>query len=290
MTPFRQQTTISQPVAISGFGFWSGDNVNVEFRPAQVHSGIVFVRSDLTGQPRIPAVLQNRITGPRRTTLAYNGAQVEMVEHLLAALAGLQIDNCEVHLDSAEVPGLDGSSNPFVEALRSADIVRLPAVRSVMIVREPVRIQAGDSWIEAKPLFSRQFRINYHLHYPMAPAIGQQAFSVDVTPQSFVDELAPARTFLLESEANQLQAQGLGQRVSFTDVLVFDSDGPIKNALRYSNECVRHKMLDIVGDFALSGRDWIGEITAFRTGHELNAQLVSVIAKQNRNLENRYSA
>lgn len=290
MTPFRQQTTISKPVSISGFGFWSGKNVNIEFRSAQVHTGIVFVRSDLPGKPRIQAVLENRIPGPRRTTLSRNGAQVEMVEHLLAALSGLQIDNCEVHIDSAEVPGLDGSSNSFVEALRDTDIVRLPAVKSVMLIRESVRIQAEDSWIEARPSTSGQFRINYHLDYPMAPAIGRQDFSLQVTPQSFVDELAPARTFLLETEAAQLQLQGLGQRVTYSDVLVFDSNGPIQNTLRYSNECVRHKMLDIIGDFALSGRDWIGEITASRTGHELNAQLVSLIAKQNRNLENRYYA
>jgi UDP-3-O-acyl N-acetylglucosamine deacetylase len=290
MIPFRQQTTISNPVSISGFGFWSGRNVTIQFRPAQVHSGITFVRSDLPGNPQIPAVLENRIPGPRRTTLSKNGVQVEMVEHLLAALTGLQIDNCEVAIDAPEVPGLDGSSSPFVETLRNTNIVRLSAVKPVMVVREPVRVQRNETWIEAKPLKSPHFKINYLLDYPKAPSIGRQNFSVVVNPQSFVDELAPARTFLLQSEAAQLQQEGLGHRVAYSDVLVFDEQGPIQNTLRFANECVRHKMLDIVGDFALTGRDWIGEITASRSGHELNAHLASLIAKQNRNLENRYSA
>jgi UDP-3-O-acyl N-acetylglucosamine deacetylase len=290
MTLVRQQTTISHPVSISGFGFWSGINVTVEFRPAPVNSGLVFVRDDLPGQPSISAHLRNRIPGPRRTTLSQAGVQIEMVEHLLAALAGLQIDNCEIHLNGAEIPGLDGSSAPFLRTLAGAKIVRQQAMRPVICIKEPIRLEQGESWIEARPISAPITRIHYTLDYPTAPAIGCQQLSIDVNPQSFATELASARTFLLESEAAELQQQGLGHRVSYSDVLVFDVRGPIQNELRFSDECVRHKMLDIVGDFALFGCDWIGEVSANRSGHELNAQMVALIEQQNHNLCHRYSA
>lgn len=213
-----------------------------------------------------------------------------MVEHLLAALAGLQIDNCEIHLNGAEVPGLDGSSAPFVETLAKTQIVRQDAPRPVLRIQERIRLEAGASWIEARPLAEPITRIRYCLDYPNAPAIGSQQFAVDLNPFSFAAELAQARTFLLESEAQQLQQQGLGHRVSYSDVLVFAEHGPIQNNLRFPNECVRHKMLDIVGDFALAGCDWVGEIAANRSGHELNAQMLSLIEQQNNRLCHRHSA
>jgi UDP-3-O-[3-hydroxymyristoyl] N-acetylglucosamine deacetylase len=290
MTFFRQQATISHPVSVSGFGFWSGANVRVEFRPAPVNSGIAFVRRDLPGKPKVEALLRNRIPGPRRTTLSQGGVQIEMVEHLMAALAGLQIDNCEIHLDGAEIPGLDGSSAPFVAALLQTQRVPQATLRAVLTIEAPIRLESGESWIEARPTNVPVTRVNYYLDYPNAPAIGSQQFSLEISPSSFTRELAPARTFLLDSEAAQLQQQGLGQRVSFSDVLVFNEQGPIRNELRYTDECVRHKMLDIVGDFALSGRDWIGEISASRSGHELNAQMIALIEQQNHNLRQLHSA
>src|SRR4051812_35367137 len=142
MHALRKQRTIGQPVAVQGFGFWSGRDVELEFRPAEVDAGIVFVRRDLAGNPRIKALVAYRVETPRRTTLRAAGASVEMVEHVMAALAGLQIDNCEVWVNEAEMPGCDGSSQPFVTALDAAGTVEQSAARSRLVVQNVTRL--GD--------------------------------------------------------------------------------------------------------------------------------------------------
>ena len=144
---FRKQTTIADQISVTGFGFWSGRDVSVTFVPAAANTGVVFVRTDLPGQPRIPAVIQNRVNGPRRTTLVANGSTVEMVEHVLAALAGMKIDNCEIHVDRAEMPGCDGSSLAFTDALAQTDVVELEAERRVIRIEAPIRVGTEDSWI-----------------------------------------------------------------------------------------------------------------------------------------------
>ena len=149
---FRKQTTIARSVSVSGFGFWSGRDITLTFCPAAASTGVVFVRSDLPGKPRIEAIVQNRINGPRRTTLVANGAAVEMVEHVLAALAGLKIDNCEVLVDRAEMPGCDGSSGAFVEALLGVEVVALDALRPVIRVQREIVVGEGESWIKAEPI------------------------------------------------------------------------------------------------------------------------------------------
>ena len=149
--PIRQQSTIARPASVSGFGFWSGQDVTIEFQPAGAHAGIVFIRTDLAGAPRINAQIQNRVPGPRRTTLVDNGCAVEMVEHVMAALAGLQIDNCEVHVNRAEMPGMDGSSISFVESLLTAGREQQGVSKETLVVREPTRVAEGDSWIQANP-------------------------------------------------------------------------------------------------------------------------------------------
>lgn len=285
----RKQNTIGSPVAISGFGFWSGKDVTVQFHPSGENVGLVFVRTDLPGRPRIPALLKNRIPGPRRTTICKDGACVEMVEHVLAALAGLQIDNCEIWIDGSEIPGLDGSCQPFVGALLAAKIVQQNSWRPILNVLQPVRIEAGDCWIEAIPADQSRCRLQYHLDYATA-AIGSQSYTSDLTPRAFIEEVAAARTFLLESEASNLQQQGLGERVTYQDVLVFNEQGAIGNQLRYPDECARHKVLDMVGDFALAGKDLVGEFKASRSGHELNSQLLAALEMQHVLQRNRQSA
>jgi len=289
MDSHRRQNTIGSATTVAGFGFWSGQDVAIEFRPAQEDSGLVFVRADLPRKPRIQALLRNRIPGPRRTTLSRNGICVEMVEHVLAALAGLQIDNCEIWIDGPEVPGLDGSCQPFVEALAQAGVVEQEGWRMVLNVLKPLRVEAGGGWIEAKPAVKQEFRLCYQLNYAIG-AIGSQAFALDINPQSFTSDIAAARTFLLESEASQLQQQGLGKRVTYQDVLVFNEVGAIGNQLRFPDECARHKVLDMVGDFALLGTDLVGEFTASRSGHELNSQMVAALETQNNLSRNRQSA
>lgn len=275
----RNQQTIRRPAAVSGHGYWSGLDVTVEFRPAAVDTGLVFVRRDLAGTPRIPVCIENRCSVPRRTVLAERGVSVDMVEHVLAALAGLHIDNCEVWVDRAEMPGCDGSSQPFVEALLGARIVRQEAVRRQMIIAESIRVEEAQGWICAEPDFG-QLTIAYNLDYPRHPVIGRQSLCIDVRPRTFVEQLASARTFVLKEEADEMRAEGFGKRTRYQDLLVFDERGPIENPLRFPDECVRHKTLDVIGDLALAPFDIVGRITAYRSGHQLNAELVrSLLAR-----------
>jgi UDP-3-O-acyl N-acetylglucosamine deacetylase len=224
---------------------------------------------------RIPALVQNRREAARRTNLAVGRASVEMVEHVLAACAGLQVDNCEIWTDQPEMPGCDGSSLRFVEALLDAGIVDQDAARLERRVGGVVRVGDDNSWAEARPRRESGIRVDYVLDYGPTSAIGVQEMQLDLEPATFAAELASSRTFLLQEEAEWLRRQGLGLRVSYQDVLVFDNWGPLHNSLRSPDECVRHKVLDLVGDLALAGCDFTGHFVAYRSGHRLNAELVS---------------
>lgn len=271
---------------MAGYGYWSGLDVRVEFRPAPPDAGVVFVRSDLRELCRIPAVVGQRVEIPRRTTLAADGAEVEMVEHVMASLAGLQIDNCEVWVDRPEMPGCDGSSLPFVAALSATERVAQPALRETLVVTRTMRVGSDRCWVEASPEPAGALRLHYELDYELESGaqgpIGRQTLDLCLTPQTFCTELAGARTFILQEEAEWLRQQGLGQRVTCHDLLVFDQQGPVGNALRFPDECVRHKTLDLVGDLALAGCDIQGRITAYRSGHRLNAQLIQELLLQER--------
>ena len=275
MSAVSLQQTLACPAVVYGFGYWSGADVRLEFRPAPVDSGIVFVRPDLGGHARIAVRPEHRIDVPRRTNLRQNGAEAAMVEHVLATLAGLQIDNCEVGVDQAEMPGCDGSAAGFAEAILGSGIVaqNKPA-RKFEVVR-PVRIEHGNCWIEASPNRQGRLCIEYRLDYPHDLAIGRQTASIHVTPESFFRELAPCRTFLRIREAEELRAQGLGLRVTPRDLLLFDDERPVQNKLRFPNECARHKALDVLGDLALMGRRIVGNFVAYRSGHRLNAELAA---------------
>ncbi len=256
--------------------------MKLEFHPAAADSGVVFIRTDLPGQPRIKAGITNRVTGPRRTTLVSNGCAVEMVEHVLSALAGMKIDNVEVHVNQAEMPGMDGSSIPFVLALQSAGKIELDAIRATSWVTETIRIGDENSWIELSPTEDQSFELEFLLDYPGHASIGRQAFATRLNIADYCEQIAPARTFVLDTEADQLRANGLGKRVGYQDLLVFDQDGPIENELRFDDECARHKVLDMVGDFALIGTDIVGKFTACKSGHRLNSQVVFELLRQSR--------
>lgn len=277
MRQFRSQATIAAPVSVQGFGFWSGRDVRVELRPAEVDTGIVFVRNDLESPVRIPARVDYRVESPRRTTISRGGVTVELVEHIMAALVGQRIDNCEVVVDAPEIPGLDGSSQKWVDALEMTERVETDCPRSVLRITEPVRVGTEDTWVEARPPEQGGFSAKVRIDYGSESAIGRQTYELEITSKSFREELAGARTFILKEEADWLAAQGLCQRVTCADVLVFSDEGPIDNELRYSNECVRHKMLDLVGDLALAGCDLVGHFVAHCSGHRLNAELVRVL-------------
>jgi len=210
---------------------------------------------------------------PRRSSLEFSGARVEMVEHVMAALGGLQIDNCEISVTAAEMPGCDGSALPFVEALLQAGIIKQSAPRAVRVLTRVVRVEDRNSWFEARPGIANECFMRYLLDYGPDGPIGRQSFGLALTPESFCRELAPCRTFMLKEEAEWLLSQGLGRRTTPRDVFVFDADGPIDNQLRFPDECVRHKLLDMVGDLALCGCDFVGRFSAYRSGHRLNAEM-----------------
>ena len=281
MMALRKQRTISSTVAVEGFGFWSGRDVRLEFRGAEPNTGIVFVRRDMARPARIPARVEYRIEAPRRTVLSHAGGSVEMIEHVMAALAGLGIDNCEVWTDQPEMPGVDGSSLPFTIALESAGIVEQDAVRPRMMVQSVTRLGNDESWLEARPSpngggFSAKFRLDYGSNN----SIGRQTLEMVITPSSFRRELASARTFMLQEEADWLVARGLGTRVTPKSVLVFGPEGVVDNELRFEDECVRHKILDLVGDLALTGVDLVGHVIAHRSGHRLNAEMARTLLNE----------
>lgn len=275
----RPQSTIKQTARVSGKGYWSGTQVDVEFRPTTENQGVTFVRRDLPTHPRIQAYVGNRVKGPRRTTLVEGGHSVEMVEHILAALQGLQIDNCEVWVNQPEMPGCDGSSAYFVEALLGAERLEQQAIKPYLTIDSVIRVGDDSCWIQCEPADSSGLDLTYKLEY-WQPSIGAQHFSLMINPSNFLDELASARTFVLESEAKLMREQGLGKHVGYDEILVFGEDGPIQNSLRFSNECARHKMLDVVGDLALTGVDIHGKLTAFKSGHRLNAMMATALIEQ----------
>lgn len=292
MIPLRHQRTVARPVAVEGFGYWSGEDCRVEFRPAPADTGVVFVLADRADQPpiRLPASPPGREDRPRRTVLKMGDRRVEMIEHVMAALAGLEIDNCEVWVTAEEMPGCDGSALAFVEALDAAGVVVQSAVTRPLVVTRAVRVGDERTWIEAQPTNRGCLSIEFHLDYGPGNAIGRQSFAAEISPEEFRFEIAAARTFVLQAEADALVASGKGTRVSPQDLLIFDRHGPVGNTLRFSDECVRHKLLDVVGDLALAGRPIVGHVIANRSGHQLNAALVEALLAEDQQTAHQRSA
>jgi len=276
--PFpRSQRTLRRPVSVSGFGYWSGRENRVDLRPAAANAGVVFVRVDLAEAVAIPAAVEHRVEASSRTNLSTGAVRVEMVEHLLSALAGLGIDCCLVRVCGEEMPGLDGSALAFVEAIDSAGIEDLESPIDPIVVDSVVRIGDDISWIEASPPSFAGLSVDYELDYGQGP-IGRQKLSLRVTPEVYRTALAAARTFLPAEDAERLRAAGRGLAATTGDLLIFGPDGPIGNTLRWPDECVRHKVLDLVGDLALAGRPIHAHIRACRSGHRLNGALAGCLS------------
>lgn len=273
---YRRQRTIREPAEVRGIGFFTGDDVRLRFLPAGPDEGIAFQRMDCPGTPPIPAVVENTLPRHRRTAIGLGNTSVEMIEHVMAALAGLRIDNCLVQLDGPEPPGLDGSAQEYADRLREAGIVDQDAPRGVLMIRRPVEAaeQEGAGRIAAAPLPQLGLRLRYHLDYGPQSPIPPQTLTLDVTPTSFISVLAFARTFIEASEVEALRAQGYGSRTTARDLLVIGHEGVIDNELRAPDECVRHKLLDCLGDLALLGSDICGSFNAERSGHRLNHEIV----------------
>lgn len=271
--PAEPQTTIADDAVVEGAGYVTGTKVAVRFRPAPADTGLVFVRVDLKGEPRIPARLAHIVDRRLRTTLAIGSVKVEMTEHVLAALSGLRIDNCLIEINGPETPGMDGSALAFTQALDGAGLVALEESRPLEKLTHPIHVAEGDASLAIHPGRDDCLAVTYTLDYPHVRAIGRQTIHLEVTPDIFRREIAPARTFILERDIDALRAQGLGQQTSADDLLVIGEDGVKGNSLRFPDECVRHKILDIIGDLALVGSSLRGHVMGHKSGHRLNALL-----------------
>ena len=269
------QCTIAHPLMLSGIGLHSGRRINLNMRPAEPGTGIVFHRSEGERRVSIEAISANVVDTRLATVLGKGGLTVSTVEHLLAALSALGIDNLHIDIDGPEVPVLDGSASPFVKILQSAGLRPLKRSRKFLSIREPVSLVDGDKGIHLIP--SRFFRITYDISFSH-PCISAQSRAVKVSPETFQKEIAPARTFGFLHEVEMLKANGLALGGSLDNAVVIGKDNILNpEGLRFQDEFVRHKILDCIGDFSLLGYPLLGHIKASKAGHDLNHRMVEKI-------------
>jgi UDP-3-O-[3-hydroxymyristoyl] N-acetylglucosamine deacetylase/3-hydroxyacyl-[acyl-carrier-protein] dehydratase len=276
-----RQRTISREVSLDGPGLFSGERATVTIAPADPDTGILFIREQGEHTARIPALVQNVLKRPRRTCLRNGTLRVETVEHCMAALAGVGVHNAVVRIaggNVGELPSADGSSQPYVQALQDAGPIEQDAPLQPIIIRKPVQVSFGDATLAALPGPTSHLEIIYDFEAP-AP-VGRQVFAFHLGTDDFARQIAPARTFVFEREAHELRSRGMGLHLTPKDLLVISGSGPIDNQYRFENECVRHKILDLIGDLYLAGRPVYGRIVAYRSGHELNHMLVRRLLEQ----------
>lgn len=267
------QATIINPVSYTGIGLHSGKDVTINLLPAPVNTGIVFTRVDLPGAPKVAAKSSNVTAVMRATTLETGDAKVFTVEHLLAAFAALGVDNCEVEISSVEPPVADGSALPFVELVQQAGIRQQDAERILVAITQAHAVRAEDRFITILPYDG--LRITFTSINPH-PQIGIQFGDYEITPEVFTKEIAPARTIGFMHEIEALQAKGLALGGSLENAIVYD-DEKVLTPLRFPDELVRHKILDIIGDLALAGCVR-GHVIAVKSSHALNTELAKKIA------------
>ena len=267
------QKTLSRSARLEGVGLHTGRAVHLEILPAPIDAGVVFVRTDIAGEPRVEACLENLADLPRRTALSRGAAEVCTVEHLLAVFAVLGVRNAEVRIDGPEVPGMDGSSLPFLEAIREAGIEDQSAPVRALSIDEPVAVASGSASVAAYPSEpAGTFEVSYTLDYD-SPLVDTQYLRLTIDEDTFAREIAPARTFVLESEVDALRAAGLGKGATTENTLVLGEAGIIDNQLRFEDEFVRHKILDLIGDLFLAGQPVHASVHAIKSGHDLNSEL-----------------
>lgn len=280
-----KQYTICKPAELQGLGLFTSEPVTVRFHPAPANSGIVFIRTDQGRPVRIAARPENITKRLRRTALRNGTVAVETVEHCLAAIAGMGIDNIEVEISGPELPGGDGSCSVFIAALQQAGIEEQDATRQIFKITEPVTVSEGNAMLAALPAETEGLTILYDLDYSKLGVIGRQVHAMTLTRDEFLEEIAPARTFVLEAEVEQMRAGGYGRHLTFKDILVLGPDGPLDNAYRFVNEPVRHKIVDLIGDLAILGRRISGRLVCYKSGHTLNQALVKRLDAMVRTME-----
>src|SRR5215469_8484370 len=267
------QQTIRVPVSMTGIGLHSGEPIQMTLSPAGADTGILFRSADGS---LIPVTADHVVDTRSATTVGTFGVKVRTIEHLMAAVGALGIDNLLVDIDGEEVPAADGSAKPFVDLLLSAGRVSQGAPRQRLTITEPIRVGDESRWLHILP--SDSLRISYTLDHGH-PVIGLQVASLLVTETSFVDEIAPARTYGFLKDVPMMRQNGLARGGSLENAIVVGKRIVLNDSLRFADEFVRHKILDLVGDLAVLGRPVIGHVVGRNAGHALNHQLVLAIQK-----------
>lgn len=275
-----EQKTIKKSIELSGVGLHTGVQVKLKFKPAPTNTGINFIRVDVKDSPMIKADITNILShekSPRRTSIGINGVEIHTVEHLMAALWALGIDNIIIEIDGQELPGLDGSAMSFIDILKKVGIENQGVPKKVYQIRSPLWAEQDGSMIMVLP--EDNFRVSYTLNYEH-PLLKAQYVTFNVDESTFIKEIASARTFCLEKEANELRKKGLGKGANYDNTVVVGESGVIDNKLRFEDEFARHKILDLLGDLYLLGYSIRGHVIAMRSGHPLNVKLVEKINNQ----------
>jgi UDP-3-O-[3-hydroxymyristoyl] N-acetylglucosamine deacetylase len=271
----RQQQTLSKSISCTGVGLHTGKPVTLTLRPAPADTGIVFVNRNGHAGATLAASVDHLVATELCTAISGNGFQVKTIEHVLAALAGLNVDNAFVDIDAAEAPVMDGSSAPFVQLIQSAGVVSQNRRRSFLKITRPLEIVDGSRRIRIEP--SSTPRITYTIQYDH-PLIRTQTYAYEHSTYAFETEIAGARTFGFLQEVEALWSRGLGRGGNLENTVVLSQDGILnESGLRFSDEFVRHKVLDLIGDFSLLGLPFIGHLIADRSGHALHTRLVRQI-------------
>src|SRR6516225_9398935 len=270
------QRTLRRQISCVGIGLHSGNKVNLSLKPAPADFGVRFRRTDL-GDHEVPATVHNLAGIQLATGLSRNEVSVETVEHLLAALTSVVVDNVLVELNSPEVPIMDGSAAPFIYLIHEAGVRRLQAAREYLKIVRPIAISRGDKRIALYP--SDHFKVTYSISYDH-PLLRHQSRTLRITEHSFVEEIAPARTFTFLKDVEVMRQNGLALGGSLENAIVLGETGILNNPLRFDDEFVRHKILDAVGDLALVGYPVIGHLVAHRAGHALHTEFASKILEE----------
>jgi UDP-3-O-[3-hydroxymyristoyl] N-acetylglucosamine deacetylase len=267
------QRTVRRQISCVGIGLHSGNKVHLSLKPAAAGSGIRFRRTDL-GDLEVPATVRHLAGIQLATGLARNDVSVETVEHLMAALVAMSVDNVLIELNSPEVPIMDGSAAPFIYLIHEAGVRKVQAPRKYLKIVRPIAISRGDKRIALYP--SDHFKVTYSISYDH-PLLRHQSRTLRITEESFIEEVAPARTFTFLKDVEMLRQNGLALGGSLDNAIVLGETGVLNNALRFEDEFVRHKILDAVGDLALVGYPVIGHLVAHRAGHALHTEFATKV-------------
>jgi len=272
-----KQATIQHSVKLSGIGLHSGELTTLQFLPAEENTGIIFRRVDLPGSPEIPALVSSVVNTQRSTTIGNGNAYVQTVEHILATLQCLQIDNVIVEVDAPETPLTDGSGKQFIEVVSSAGRVEQDAESDYFKITEPIAVDSNGMTLCALP--ADNYSISYTMDYNH-PVVGTQFHSFEINKDNFIKEIGPARTFATYNELEHLLKAGLIKGGSLDNAIVVTDQAILsKEGLRYKDEFVRHKIMDIIGDLSLVGKRLHAHIVSLRSGHTFNVELAKLISK-----------